>query len=160
MVFYRACSLPIENTTRWKLQYLKWYRMFCWRLTGEMSRFLGLTDLLAALDMVDLEILIHRLQSSFRISEKALSQILSFILQRTQTVSCNGKQSTKSAVVCGVPQGSVRVPVLFLLYTADVIRIARDLGINPYSYAARHPAFHPHTSCVMCCTNSSYDSVN
>ena len=73
-----------------------------------------------------------RLQTSFRICGKALSWILSFILQQTQTVSFNEKQLTKSAVVCGVPQGSVLGPVLFLLHTADMIGIAHHHGITPH----------------------------
>ena len=50
-------------------------------------------------------------------------------------MSFNEKQSTKSAVVCGVSHGSVLGPVLFQLYTADVIEIARRHGVTPHSYA-------------------------
>ena len=96
---------------------------------------LDLIDLLAAFDTVDHEILINHLQTSFGIRGKVLSWILSFISRRTQTVSFNGKQSTKSVVVCGVPQGSVMGPVMFLLHAADMIEIARRHGITPHSYA-------------------------
>ena len=82
---------------------------------------LGLLDLSAAFDTVDHEILINRLQTSFGTRGKVLAWILSFISQRTQIVRFKRKQSSKSAVVCSVPLGSVLGPVLFLLYTADVI---------------------------------------
>ena len=95
----------------------------------------GLFDLSAAFDTVDHDILINRVHTSFGISGKVLSWILSFISQRTQIVSFNGKQTTKSAVVCGVLQRSVLVPVLFLLYAADDVEIARPRGITPHSYA-------------------------
>ena len=111
---------------------------------------LGLLDLSAAFDTVDHKILINRLQTSFEIRGKVLSWILSFISQRTQVVSFNGKQSIKSAVVCGVPQGIVQGPVLYMLYTADVIEIARRYGITPHSYADDTQLFirTPASSCV------------
>ena len=101
--------------------------------------------------MVDHERLINRLQTLFGNRRKVLSWILSFISQQTQIVSFKGQQkSTKSAVVCDVPQGTVLGPVLFLLYTADVIEIARRHGIIPHSYAddTQLSIHTPASSCV------------
>ena len=111
---------------------------------------LGLLDLSAAFDMVDHEILINCLQIPFGIRGNVLSWILSFISQWTQIVSFNGKQSNKSAVVCGIPQGSILGLMLFLLYTADVIEIAHRHGITPHSYADdMQLSIHtPTSSCV------------
>ena len=52
-----------------------------------------------------------------------LSWIAIFITGCTQRVRVGGQYSTYSAVHYGVPQGSVLGPILFLLYTADVLHV-------------------------------------
>lgn len=92
-------------------------------------------DLSAAFDTVDHDILVNRLQSSFGLDGAVLKWLKSFIESRTQAVVFNGEKSTTSSLLCGVPQGSVLGPILFLLYTADVLLIAERHHINAHSYA-------------------------
>jgi len=101
---------------------------------GEVS-LLCMLDLSAAFDTVDHDILIDRLRQSFGVQGVALSWIESFLRHRTQSVDIAGEQSTRSILTCGVPQGSVLGPVLFLLYCADVIAIAKRCGLEVHSYA-------------------------
>jgi len=43
--------------------------------------------------------------------------------------------SKPSAVLFGVPQGSVLGPIVFVLYTADILQLVRNYGLLPHAYA-------------------------
>jgi len=66
---------------------------------------------------------------------QVLSWIESFFRNRTQSVSIDRVQSIRSPLTCGVSQESVLEPVLFFVYCADVIAIARRHGLEVHSYA-------------------------
>ena len=102
--------------------------------SGEVS-LVVLLDLSAAFVTFDHDILLHRLQSSFGIGGVILHWISSFLTDRTQAVVFCGERSSVCRLNCGVPQGSVLGPLLFILYTADVIRIAGCMGVRVHCYA-------------------------
>ena len=101
---------------------------------GQVS-LLALLDLSAAFDTVDHSILLDRLQSAFGINGTVLNWMKSFVSDRCQSVRFDGGSSTETGVVCGVPQGSVLGPILFLLYCADIVNIAERCGVSVHSYA-------------------------
>jgi hypothetical protein len=96
---------------------------------------LALLDLSAAFDCVDHAVLISRLRETFGIDGLALDWTSSFLSDRTQYVSFNDSVSVATIVDCGVPQGSVLGPLLFTLYTADVVKIAAEFGVSVHCYA-------------------------
>jgi hypothetical protein len=101
---------------------------------GEVT-ILALLDLSAAFDTVDHEILLRRLHYSYGIGGTALRWIRSFLTGRAQVVNFSGRVSTSSVLTCGVPQGSVLGPLLFNLYTADVVSIVQAHGVSVHCYA-------------------------
>ena len=50
----------------------------------------------------------------------------SYLSDRTQRCNVNGNLSTFSTVSCGVPQGSILGPLLFLMYINDLHNCLRD----------------------------------
>jgi len=102
--------------------------------SGQVT-LLGLLDLSAAFDTVDHDILLTRLQTSFGAGGQVLQWLRSFLTDRSQAVYFRGETSSFCSLEFGVPQGSVLGPLLFLLYTADVIELARSHGVCVHAYA-------------------------
>ncbi|KAL9979250.1 hypothetical protein ACROYT_G016884 [Oculina patagonica] len=94
-----------------------------------------LLDLSAAFDTVDHRILLDRLSQRFGIVDNALEWFRSYLSDRHQVVKVNGSQSSRRKLRCGVPQGSVLGPILFLLYTSPLGDIMRYHQVKFHLYA-------------------------
>ena len=81
---------------------------------------LCLLDLSAAFDTIDHDILITRLSSWFGIHGSVLSWFKSYLSSRCFRVKCETDLSSWYTSSCGVPQGYVFGPTLFVMYTTPL----------------------------------------
>ena len=78
-------------------------------------------DLKKAFDTVNHEILLAKLEN-YGIRGVINSWFRSYLTDRKQTTEVNNVVSEAETTLCGVPQGSVLGPLLFLLYISDIYK--------------------------------------
>ena len=104
-----------------------------------------LLDLQKAFDTVDHEILCRKLDA---IGVLSIDWFKSYLTNRKQFVHINNVSSDPGFVTCGVPQGSILGPLLFLIYVNDM-SISIDQDCKLILYADDSAIFFAHKDPVV-----------
>ena len=108
-------------------------------ILGEMDKgnvvALICLDMSAAFDTVDHVKLLEVLQKRFGVDGEPLQWFKSYLSSRSFRVSVGDCLSETLALLCGVPQGSLLGPILFLLYIEAVQDIVEPYGLRIKLYA-------------------------
>ena len=82
---------------------------------GKMVRTM-MIDLSAAFDMVDHPLLLEKLRL-FGLEEEVIQWFQSYLTGRSQSVFIDGCLSPPLDIECGVPQGSILGPLMYIIFT-------------------------------------------
>ena len=102
-----------------------------WCLPGDLVSVASL-DLRKAFDTVDHSLLLDKLRN-VGCDQKSLTWFSEYLSHRLQCTVANGLKSSMKTIRCGVPQGSVLVPLLFNVYINDIVN--KLVNSSHYMYA-------------------------
>ena len=90
-------------------------------------------DIRKAFHTVDHKILLDKLKC-YGMPENEITFFSSYLDNRQQCCHVNGMTSSTRKITCGVPQGSIIGPSLFIVYMNDVPLFVKDAEITMYAY--------------------------
>ena len=78
-------------------------------------------DLSKAFDTIGHRLLLNKL-NTYRVSGKELNWFTDYLFNRTQIVKIENVRSDTEPVYCGVPQGSILGPLLFIVFLTILLK--------------------------------------
>ena len=97
------------------------------------------TDYSSAFQSVNHKLLLYKLHRSYHVSGNAIKWLQSFLTDRKQRVTVNGKCSAWTSVRSGTPEGSQLSPLLFALFVND---LADEIQTNALLFADDVKLYH------------------
>ena len=116
-------------------------------------------DLKKAFDAVDHNILLCKLSCN-GVNGNALQLLKSYLIDRTQRPYVNGVLSTEQYVSCGIPQGSILGPFLFIIYVNDFPKCLQHTTPGMFADDTYISVAHEDISTIECSLNSDLAAVH
>ena len=116
-------------------------------------------DLSKAFDTITHNILLQKL-FHYGVRGKALEWFRDYLSNRKQFVLLNGEQSSMQNLECGVPQGSLLGPLLFLIYINDIQHSSKLLSFILFADDSNIFFSHPDPFELLSIINSELEYVS
>jgi len=132
----------------------------CYKNVDIGNKILGIyLDLQKAFDTVDYDVLQYKLQY-YGVRGVMLKWINNYLSNRKQFTVVNNVSSNIGDITCGVPQGSVLGPLLFLIYMNDIPNAVQGHDVKLFADDTNVFIFGPDLKILECEANTCVKNLN